>query len=156
MEGSTHNNPQSQPPRKGLTIGHLKFKKMATKTKKSLLKAKNIFPCVDLSYEGTATVIRPKQTRRGSLTYTQEDEKFTFREQDVPYVQKPQLHWRLLDRTMHGKMSINAQHVKVEFYIHHDSYVNGKDLADLLASEIETMGDSLCDMDLEEEVNKCY
>ena len=118
--------------------------------------AKSIFPCVDLRFEGNATVIKPKQTRHGRLTYVQEDEKFLFQERDVPIVPQPRLHWRLLNRTLHGKASINAQHVKVEFYIHHDSYVDGRDLADILASEIETIGDSLCDMDLEEEVNKCY
>ena len=127
--------------------------------KKNLKKsqeAKTTFPCIDLKYQGNATVIKPKQTRRGSLTYVQEDEKFEFREQDVPSVPQPHLHWRLLNRTLHGKASINAQHVKVEFYIHHDSYVDGRDLADILASEIETIGDNLCDLDLEEEVNRCY
>ena len=120
------------------------------------LGARTTFPCVDLKYVGNATVIKPKQTRRGALTYVEEDEKFEFKEHDVPAVPQPHLHWRLLNRTLHGKASVNAQHVKVEFYIHHDSYVDGRDLADILASEIETMGDSLCDMDLEEEVNKCY
>lgn len=119
------------------------------------LGAKTTFPCVDLKYQGNTTVIKPKQTRRGALTYVQEDEKFLFREQDVPTTPQPQLHWRLLNRTLHGKASINAQHVKVEFYIHHDSYVDGRDLADILASEIETIGESLCDMDLSDEVAKC-
>ena len=123
---------------------------------KKALGAKTTFPCVDLKYQGNATVIKPKQTRRGALTYVEENERFEFRERDVPSVPQPQLHWRLLNRTLHGKASVNAQHVKVEFYIHHDSYVDGRDLADILASEIETMGDSLCDMNLEEEVNKCY
>jgi len=129
---------------------------MAKISVKKALRAKTTFPCVDLKYEGNATVIKPKQTRRGALTYVQEDEKFFFKERDVPVTPQPQLHWRLLNRTLHGKASINAQHVKVEFYIHHDSYVDGRDLADILASEIETMGDNLCDMDLEQEVNKCY
>ena len=117
---------------------------------------KTTFSCVDLKYQGNTTVIKPTQTRRGTLTYVKEDENFEFREQDVPSVPHPHLHWRLLNRTLHGKASINAQHVKVEFYIHHDSYVDGRDLADLLASEIETMGENLCDTNLEEEVAKCY
>ena len=127
--------------------------------KKNLSKAlgaTTTFPCVNLKYRGNTTVIKPKQTRRGALTYVEEDEKFEFKERDVPVTPQPQLHWRLLNRTLHGKASVNAQHVKVEFYIHHDSYVDGRDLADILASEIETLGESLCDMDLEEEVNKCY
>lgn len=125
------------------------------KNSKKSQEAKNLFPCVDLKYEGNTTVIKPKQTRRGRLTYVKRDEKFIFREGIQPFTPQPQLHWRLLDRTLHGKASVNAQHVKVEFYIHHDSYVDGRDLADILASEIESMGDNLCDMNLKEEVAQC-
>lgn len=132
------------------------FCNMSKLNSKKSQEAKTTFPCVDLKYQGNTTVIKPQQTRHGSLTYVQEDEKFAFRERDVPSTPQPHLHWRLLDRTLHGKVSVNAQHIKVEFYVHHDSYLDGRDLADLLASEIETMGDSLCDMNLEEEVNKCY
>lgn len=122
---------------------------------KKALGAKTTFPCVDLKYHGNATVIKPKQTRQGALTYVQEDEKFEFRERDVPAVPQPQLHWRPLSRTLHGKASVNSQHVKVEFYIRHGDYVSEQQLADMLASEIETMGESLCDMDLNAEVAKC-
>ena len=125
------------------------------KNNKSSQEAKNLFPCVDLKFEGNATVIKPKQTRRGRLTYVQRDEKFLFREGDAPITPQPQLHWRLLDRTKHGRIHINSRHVKVEFYIHHDDYENGRQLADILASEIETMGESLSDMCLAEEVEKC-
>lgn len=132
------------------------FRKMKKINLNKALAAKTTFPCVDLKYQGNNTVIKPKQTRRGSLTYVEEDEKFEFKERDVPSVPQPQLHWRPICRTLHGKASINAQHVKVEFYVHHDGYVDGRDLADILANEIETIGDNLCDLDLEEEVNKCY
>lgn len=60
-------------------------------------------------------------------------------------VEHPELRWHLLDRTKHGRVSMNARHVKVEFYIHHDEYKDGRDLADMLASEIETMGENLCE-----------
>ena len=118
--------------------------------------AKSTFPCVDLKFEGNTTVIKPKQTRNGSLTYVEENERFLFKERNVPYTPHPHLHWRLLDRTLHGRVNVNAQHVKVEFYIHHDEYLNGKDLADILASEMEMMGENLCETNLEEEVAKCY
>lgn len=68
---------------------------------------------------------------------------------------RPELHWRLLDRTKHGKADINSRHVKVEFYIHHDEYQNAAELADMLAQEIEVMGENLCNMNLKEEVAKC-
>ena len=45
--------------------------------------------------------------------------------------------------------------MKVEFYIRHDDYCNGNDLADILAREVETMGEGLCDICLSEEVDKC-
>ena len=77
-------------------------------------------------------------------------------ERDIrQHEEHPELHWRLLDRTKHGRVHINSRHVKVEFYIHHDDYANGRQLADILASEIETMGESLSDMSLAEEVEKC-
>ena len=49
------------------------------------------------------------------------------------YVEHPELHWRLVDRTKHGKMTVSSRHVKVEFYIHHDEYRNAAELADMLA-----------------------
>ena len=128
---------------------------MPTKTKQPKA-AQTTFPCVNLRFEGNATVIKPKQARNGTLSYIKEAELFLFREHNVPVTPHPHLHWRLLERTLHGRVSLNAQHVKVEFYIHHDEYLNGHDLADILASELETMSETLCDKDLEEEVAKCY
>ena len=117
--------------------------------------AKTTFLCIDLKFQGNKTVIRPKQTRQGSLTCVDAD-RFRFTERNVPSVPHPHLHWRLLDRSLHGRVNVNAQHVKVEFYIHHDEYLNSRDLADILAAEMESLGDNLCDINLEEEVAKCY
>lgn len=118
-------------------------------------KKKTTFPCVDLKFEGNNTIIKEGEKRVGTLTCTEQDEKFRFREKGVEYKRHPELHWRLLDRTKHGRIHINSQHVKVEFYIRHDDYQNGRDLADILANEIETMGEALSDLCLEEEVDKC-
>ena len=115
---------------------------------------KQYFPCVDLKFEGNTTIIKEGEKRAGTLRFVDED-KFKFIERGVEYKRHPELHWRLLDRTKHGRLNINAQHVKVEFYIRHDDYQNGRDLADILANEIETMGESLSDLCLEEEVDKC-
>ena len=117
--------------------------------------AKQIFLCVDLKFEGNTSVINEGETRKGVLKYENED-KFTFTEKDVkPHEEHPELHWRLLDRTKHGRIHLNSRHVKVEFYIRHDDYRNSHDLADILAREVETMGESLCDICLSEEVDKC-
>lgn len=115
---------------------------------------KSTFPCVDLKFEGN-TMIKEGEKRQGTLHYMEQDEKFKFVEKKLRYVQHPELHWRLLDRTKHGRVSINSQHVKVEFYIRHEDYQNGRDLADMLASEVETMGENLSETDLEEEVEEC-
>ena len=115
---------------------------------------KTTFPCVDLKFEGH-TMINEGEKRQGTLQYMEQDEKFKFVEKKLRYVQHPELHWRLLDRTKHGRVSINSQHVKVEFYIRHEDYQNGRELADMLASEVETMGENLSETDLEEEVEEC-
>ena len=115
---------------------------------------KNTFPCVDLKFEGNTSIIKQGESRKGVLRFADED-KFRFVESGLERVIHPELHWRLLDRTKHGRIHINAQHVKVEFYIRHDDYQNGNDLADILATEVETMGESLSDMCLTEEVDKC-
>ena len=116
--------------------------------------AKNNFSCVDLKFEGR-TVIKEGEKRQGTLHYMEQDETFKFVEKSLRYVQHPELHWRLLDRTKHGRININSQHVKVEFYIRHEDYQNGRELADILAAEIETMGDNLSDMNLKEEAEQC-
>ena len=117
--------------------------------------AKQNFLCVDLKFESNTSVINEGETRKGVLKYENED-KFHFVESaSKPHVEHPELHWRLLDRTKHGRIHINSRHVKVEFYIRHEDYANGRELADILASEIETMGESLSDKCLAEEVEKC-
>lgn len=116
---------------------------------------KNNFLCVDLKVESHATMIKKGESRKGVLTYV-DDDRFHFREKDSEPGMRPELHWHLLDRTKHGRVHLNSRHVKVEFYIHHGDYKNSHDLADMLAREIETIGESLCDICLEEEVDKCY
>ena len=128
-------------------------RKARTSRKEKVLE-KTTFPCIDLKVEGFKPLIEEKHSRRGTLVCDSLDH-FTFREKGLPYVPHPHLHWRLLDRTRHGRMNINAEHVKVEFYIRHEDYKDGFDLADLLASEIETMGEHMCDIDFDAEVEKC-
>jgi hypothetical protein len=116
---------------------------------------KQNFLCVDLKFEGNTSVIKEGESRKGVLSYENED-KFHFTESEgKPHVAHPELHWRLLDRTKHGRVHVNANHVKVEFYIHHTDYADGRDLADLLAREIETMGENLSETDMQAEVDKC-
>ena len=113
-----------------------------------------ILPCVDAKVTTNDKVVEQVKTYKGSFE-VQDDDHVSFIEDNTVHVIHPELHWRLLDRTLHGRMSVNANHVKVEFYIRHGDYVSEKQLADMLSSEIETMGESLCEMDLKEEVAQC-
>lgn len=112
----------------------------------------NTFLCVDLKYQAEEKMIQPTETREGSITYCDQDH-FLFAEK--VHNPQPALHWRLINRTKHGKVSVNSRHVKVEFYIRHGEYVSEKQLADILSSESEVIGDALCETDLAEEVDKC-
>ena len=117
---------------------------------------KQMYLCVDLQTQMKRSDLKVMDSRKGTLHRTDED-KFTFIEKGVrTYATRPELHWRLLDRTKHGKIKYNAQHVMVQLYIQHDDYKNGHELADILASEIETMGETLCQIDIKSEVEACY
>ena len=117
---------------------------------------KQNYLCVDLTTKMKQNDLQVLESRKGTLHRTDED-KFTFIEKGVrTYATRPELHWKLLDRTKHGKIKYNAQHVMVQLYIQHDDYKNGHELADILASEIETMGETLCQIDIKSEVEACY
>jgi Zn-dependent metalloprotease len=115
---------------------------------------KTTLPCVDAHVTTVGQNLQQGKRYLGSFVY-EDDDNVRFVEKQSLHVEHPELHWRLLDRTKHGRIHTNANHIKVEFYIKHGDYRNGRDLADILASEIETMGESLSDMDLEEEVALC-
>lgn len=111
--------------------------------------------CVDLRTETDETLVVNKPVK-GEMVMDQEGEHFVFKEKCVAaHVEHPELHWRLLDRTKHGRVTVNSQHVKVEFYVRHEDYKSSCELADMLASEVETIGDGLCESNLEEEVSRC-
>lgn len=104
------------------------------------------YPCVNLKAI-TRGVIQVNNPVRGSLVMDEKDEHFEFRQRGTGTVH-PESRWHLIDRTKHGKACMNARHIKVEFYIHHEDYLSGAELADMLSSEIETMGENLCESPL--------
>ena len=121
---------------------------MATKTITTTL------PCVDAKVTTNNEVVKKGKKYNGCFKVV-DDDHVRFIEDPKVHTIHPELHWRLINRTLHGRMSVNANHIKVEFYIKHGEYVSEQQVADILASEIETMGEALCDTDLEEEVAKC-
>jgi len=111
---------------------------------------KSIMLCVDLitqMKEGTLNVL---DSRKGTL-FRNEEDKFTFTERGArPHEVHPELHWRTLDKSKYGKVSANANHIKLELYIPHEDYTSGCELADILAQQVEQMGDNLSEMDMTE------
>ena len=92
-------------------------------------------------------------SRKGTL-FRNEEDKFSFTEKGArPHEVRPEKHWQVLDRCRYGKVSANDAHIKLELYIPHGDYTNGRDLADILAQQVEQMGDNLCEMDMEKLVN---
>ena len=129
---------------------HLALRRSLTSGKRCIMKQQN-FLCVDLTTKMKKSDLQVLDSRKGTLHRT-EDDKFTFIEKGVPtYQSRPELRWHLIDRTKHGQVKYNSQHVMVQLYVPHDDYVNGRQLADILASEVETMGETLCEMQIGEE-----
>lgn len=115
---------------------------------------KQNYLCVDVTTY-TNKDMKVFDEKNGKLQRDEADH-FTFVEtHPEDHTEHPELHWRLLDRTKHGRVSINARHVKVEFYIRHEDYADGRDLADILFAETDTMGDNMSVMNMAEEIKKC-
>ena len=109
---------------------------------------KNLHLCVDLTTLMKQGDLQVMDSRKGTL-FRNEEDKFTFTERGArPHEIHPELHWRVLDKCRYGKVSANANHIKLELYIPHEDYATGRELADILAQQVEQMGDNLCEMDL--------
>lgn len=123
---------------------------------------KQHFLCMDVDFEGQADVIKQGESRKGILTFVNED-KFRFVEQgaskpeasNVPH-KRSDLQWHPLAGSLHGKVSVNANGSMLMLYIRHeDCKTNAQQLADIIVSEAEQIGEALADINLEEEVAKC-
>ena len=114
---------------------------------------KNIMLCVDLITQMKNGELKVMDSRKGTL-FRNEEDKFTFTERGArPHEVRLEKHWQVLDRCRYGKVTANDAHIKLELYIPHGEYANGHDLADLLAQQVEQMGDNLCEMDLQQLVD---
>lgn len=113
---------------------------------------KQVNLCVDLTTVMKNEDLQVLESRKGTL-FRNEEDKFTFTERGARGQNtKPWKHWALIERSKNGKVSANDSHIKVEFYFHHEDYTDGRDLADQLATQIEQMGETLCETDLEKVV----
>lgn len=134
-----------------------------TKTAQQAQLQPNTLTCIDLK---TMLIKQPAvegKTYHGTLTIDNEDHS-TFVE-DSPKRQsaapkqpakRTDLQWHPLAGSLHGKVSINANGSMLMLYIRHeDCNINARQLADIIVSEAEQIGEALADINLIEEVAKC-
>ena len=113
--------------------------------------AKTTFPCVDLKVESPADVIKEGESRKGVLTFV-DDDHFHFKEHDKNQsVKLPERCYKDLTGSLHGRISKNDHGVTLHMYVRHGDYQNARALADIFEHEVEQMCDDLSDMDLEED-----
>ena len=113
---------------------------------------KQMYLCVDLQTQMKKSDLQVMESRKGTLSRNEED-RFTFVERGVhKHEVHPEKHWNVLDKCRYGKVSANDTHIKLELYVPHTDYENGCELADVLASQVEQMGDNLCEMDMKKVV----
>ena len=119
------------------------------KTPESVIMTKQNYLCVDLTTQMKEGDLRVMNGRKGTLFRNDED-KFTFTERGAqPHELHPELHWHLLDKCRYGKVSANANNIKLELYIPHEDYADGRALADLIEVQVEQMAENLCEMDMQ-------
>lgn len=134
-----------------------------TKTAQQAQLQPNTLACIDLK---TMLIEQPAvegKAYHGTLTIDNEDHS-TFVE-DSPKRQsaapkqtakRTDLQWHPLAGSLHGKVSINANGSMLMLYIRHeDCNINARQLADIIVSEAEQIGEALADINLIEEVAKC-
>ncbi len=114
---------------------------------------KQNYLCVDVTTLMKKRNLKVKESRRGTL-YRNGEDRFTFTQRGVaPQEKKPWKHWQLIRRIQDGQMSAqvtaNDRHVKLEIYLRHESYDDGRDLADQLAGYTEELGETLCETDMQ-------
>lgn len=109
---------------------------------------KQKYLCVDLETQMKEQDLQVMDSRKGTLSRNGED-RFTFTEKGArPHEVHKEKHWVTIDRTKNGKVSANDSHIKLEIYIRHEQYEDGRDLADQLACQTEQMGETLCETDI--------
>lgn len=149
--------------RKGITIGTIFTTMVKIKSAQVAQLQPNTLVCIDLK---TLLIEQPTvegKAYHGTLTIDNEDHS-TFVE-DSPKRQsaspaeptkRPDLQWHPLAGSLHGKVSVNANGSMLMLYVkHEDCNTDARQLADIIVSEAEQIGEALADINLVEEVAKC-
>lgn len=113
---------------------------------------KQNYLCVDLTTLMKEENLQVLNARKGTLFRNDEDH-FTFTERGArPQEVKVWKHWHLIKRVQNemvsAQVTVNDRHAKLEIYIRHEAYEDGRDLADKLALLTEDMGETLCETDI--------
>ena len=163
MEGSTLDIHRVDHRIKGLRLAQFSKTMGQTKNAQVAQLQPNTFACIDLKTMLFEQPAVEGKSYHGTLTIDNEDHS-TFVE-DSPKRQsaankKPnehkELQWHPLAGSLHGKVSVNANGAMLMLYIRHeDCNTNSNQLADIIVSEVEQIGDALADINMQEEVAKC-
>ena len=131
---------------------------MATKTKKSQVATKETqevtttLLCMDAKVTTNDKVIEQGETIDARVTYVDDDHLRIIQHKRTPHVDHPELHWRDLVGSLHGKMRMNANGVLLQMYVRHGDYKNENELCDIFEQEIEQMDEQLACMNLASEL----
>ena len=90
--------------------------------------------------------------RRGTLIRTGKY-GFTFKEQGTNSKRQPWMWWVTIARSLYGKVTTNARHAQVQFYVPHTEYQDSRELADIILTEAQQMAEAVCDVDMKKIVD---
>lgn len=128
-----------------------KSTKVATKstkkvaTKKSQEASKKFF-FMNVEFKGNESAIMIGETRDVRLKYVDEDNFLAIERAKRP-ADGPSQKRTTLDRTAHGKISVDEYGAHVYFYFPFTEFDKNTWLADALESEAELMGDRIVEME---------
>lgn len=122
-----------------------KIKNSSTDANKAK-KAKQMFLCMNVKFEGNESVIKPGETRDVRLKLVDEDNFLATEKAPATSCAKDRRRV-VLARTVHGTMSADEYGVHIGFYFRHDEIAKNEALADMLEAETERMADHIVEME---------
>ena len=111
--------------------------------------------CMDAKVTTNDKVIEQGQTIDARVTYVDDDHLRIIQHKRSPHVDHPELHWRDLVGSLHGKLRINANGVLLQMYVRHGDYKSEMELCDIFEQELEQMDEQLACMNLKQEIAQC-
>lgn len=120
--------------------------KASKKTVKASKETNKKFYYMNVEFEGNESVIKIGETRDVKLKYVDEDTFLATEKAKRVVNGRSQIH-TVLDRTAHGKVSVDDYGVHVYFYFPFREFDKNAWLAEALESEAELMGDRIMEME---------